>query len=58
MNTLDIVDRRSLQRLLQRGGVERLFADRTPPTISEFLRTQRFLADAEIIEAVSRRLRD
>ena len=55
-STLDVVDRRSLVRLLDRGGVRELAQSAKPPTVDEFLRIQRFLKNPELIEAVSRRL--
>ena len=55
-STLDVVDRRSLVRLLDRGGVRELSHSARPPTVDEFLRIQRFLKNPEVIEAVSRRL--
>ena len=56
-STLDVVDRRSLVRLLDRGGVRELSDSARPPTVDEFLRVQRFLKNPEVIEAVSRQLR-
>ena len=55
-STLDIVDRRSLVRLLDRGGVRELSNSAKPPTVDEFMRIQRFLTNPEVIEAVSKRL--
>jgi hypothetical protein len=55
-NLLDVVDQRSLVRLLNRGGVEQLWRSERLPTIDEFLQRQRFLENADIVEAVSRRL--
>jgi hypothetical protein len=55
-NTLDIVDRRSLVRLLDRGGVRELSNSAQAPTVAEFLKAQRFLKSPEVIAAVSRRL--
>ena len=55
-STLDIVDRRSLARLLDRGGVRELSDSAKAPTVTEFLKAQRFLKNPEVIEAVSRRL--
>ena len=55
-STLDVVDRRSLVRLLDRGGVRELAHTTTPPTVDEFLRSQRFLNNPGVIEEVSRRL--
>jgi len=55
-STLDVVDRRSLVRLLDRGGVRDLSHTAKPPTVEEFLRLQRFLNNPEVIGAVLRRL--
>ena len=55
-STLDVVDRRSLVRLLDRGGVRELSDSARPPTVDEFLSVQRFLNSPEVIEAVTRRL--
>jgi hypothetical protein len=55
-SALDVVDRRSLVRLLDRGGVRELSSTGQPPTIGQFLTTQRFLDNPQVIEAVSERL--
>ena len=57
-STLDVVDRRSLVRLLDRGGLRELSHSAKPPTVDEFLRIQRFLENPDVIAAVSRRLSD
>ena len=56
-STLDVVDRRSLVRLLDRGGVRELSTSASPPTVDEFLSVQRFLKNPAVIDAVSRQLR-
>ena len=56
-STLDVVDRRSLVRLLDRGGVRELSDSARPPTVDEFLSVQRFLNSPEVIESVTQRLR-
>jgi hypothetical protein len=55
-STLDVVDERSLIRLLDRGGVRELSRSAKPPTVHEFLIGQRFLDNPEVVQAVSRRL--
>jgi hypothetical protein len=56
-STLDIVDERSLVRLLDRGGVRELAKCHKPPTVEEFLRGQRFLQNPQVVQALSRRLK-
>src|SRR5262249_36667778 len=55
-SALDVVDRRSLARLLDRGGVRDRLLGAEPPTVGEFLTIQRFLTNPEVTQAVSRRL--
>jgi len=55
-STLDVVDRRSLLRLLDRGGLRELVRSEQPPTVTEFLTIQRFLENPQVVEAVSRHL--
>ena len=57
-STLDIVDERSLIRLLDRGGVRQLWRSEKAPALDEFLTVQRFLKNPEIVGAVSRRLNE
>jgi len=56
-STLDIVDERSLVRLLDRGGVRELAKREKPPTVEAFLSGQRFLRNPEVVQALSRRLK-
>jgi len=56
-STLDIVDERSLVRLLDRGGVRELATCQKPPTVEEFLNGQRFLQSPQVVQALSRRLK-
>jgi hypothetical protein len=56
-STLDIVDERSLMRLLDRGGVRELSRSEKGPTVDEFLTVQRFLESRQVVQAVSHRLK-
>ena len=53
---LDIVDERSLVRLLQRGGMVPILDRTEPPSVDEFLKLQRFVENADLVRAVSHRL--
>jgi hypothetical protein len=53
---LNVVDRRSLIRLLTRGDLIRLLDESRSPSIQEFLTAQRFLKSREVVHAVSRSL--
>jgi hypothetical protein len=53
---LDVVDQRSLNVLLDRGGVREI-CRQAPPTVDTFIRTQRFLDNDQVLRAVIRRLR-
>ena len=55
-STLDIVDERSLIRLLDRGGLRDLSGADQAPAVHTFLTVQRFVHNPHVIEAVSRRL--
>jgi hypothetical protein len=55
-STLDVVDERSLIRLLDRGCVRELSRSEKPPSVDEFLAVQRFLDNHQVIHAVSSRL--
>jgi hypothetical protein len=55
-STLDVVDRRSLMRLLDRGGIKELVRAEQAPTVSAFMAVQRFLDNPHLLDAVSRRL--
>ncbi|MEP7309058.1 MAG: hypothetical protein ABJA98_26435 [Acidobacteriota bacterium] len=56
-STLDIVDERSLVRLLERGGMRELAKCQKPPTVEEFLSGQRFLQNPHVVQALSLRLK-
>jgi len=56
LSALDVVDERSLIRLLDRGGLRQLSAGQKPTTVEQFLATQRFLENPQLVRAVSRRL--
>ena len=53
---LDIVDERSLVRLLHRGGMVPIIERAEPPSIDEFLKLQRFVKNEDLVHAVSQRL--
>ena len=55
-STLDVVDGRTLIRLLDRGGMRDLARCAKPPAVGEFLASQSFLGNRQVVEAVSRRL--
>jgi hypothetical protein len=55
-SALDVVDRRSLIRLLERGGLRDLSRADQAPALHTFLTVQRFVRNPHVIEAVSRRL--
>lgn len=55
LSILDVVDRRSLLNLLNRGGIREL-CRRKQPTIDEFMRRQRYLGNRELLNAVRRQL--
>ena len=52
---LDVVDQRSLLKLLDRGGVRELCRAKSP-TVHEFVALQKFLKNQQVLQAVSRRL--
>jgi hypothetical protein len=54
-SVLDIVDRRSLVQMLDRGAV-RSVLESAPPAIADFLAAQRYLTNEALLEAVKRRL--
>lgn len=56
LSILDIVDQRSLFKLLDRGGVRELCRGESP-TIDEFLGRQRFLENPQLLQAVTSRLK-
>jgi len=51
----DVVDKRSLYQLLDRGGVRELCREQAP-SVGEFITAQRFLGNEQVLEAISRRL--
>jgi len=55
LRLLDVVDQRSLLKLLDRGGVRELCRE-APPTVDDFLLRQRFLDNQQVLQAVTRRL--
>ena len=55
LSILDIVDQRSLLKLLERGGVPEL-CRKKPPTVSEFILRQHFLDNDQVLQAVTHRL--
>jgi hypothetical protein len=55
-SVLDIVDKRSVTRLLQRGGIGQLVHRTDSPSIEEFLGTQCFVRNEDVVQAVARRL--
>jgi hypothetical protein len=57
LNALDVVDERSLDRLLIRGDLVQFRRSTRSPTLDEFMTRQRFLENPALLEAVSRRLR-
>ena len=56
LSLLDVVDQRSLLKLLDRGGVRELCRE-APPTVDDYLLRQRFLDNQQILQAVARRLK-
>jgi hypothetical protein len=55
-STLDVVDERSLIRLLDRGGVGEISRSGKAPTVTEYLKRQRYIDNPELVQAVSRHL--
>jgi hypothetical protein len=53
---LDVIDERSISRLLDRGAVRHLLAHTSAPSIDEFLAMQRFIERTDVLEAVAKRL--
>jgi hypothetical protein len=54
MNLLDVIDDRTLIRLLKRGGVLELKDRRSPPTVAEFISKQTFVRNDLATAAVLR----
>lgn len=57
-STLNVVDERSLIRLLDRGGMRQISRCEKAPTVDEFLAVQQFLQNSQLVHAVSRRLNE
>lgn len=55
LSILDVVDKRSLFQLLDRGDVREMCRGEAPST-TEFVSRQRYLDNPQVLEAVSRRL--
>ena len=53
---LDVIDERSVSRLLNRGAVRHFLAHTSAPSIDEFLAMQRFIERADVLDAVAKRL--
>jgi len=56
LSLLDVVDQRSLMRLLDRGSVRQLCRDNRP-TVEEFMSRQKFLKGRRLVEAIAARLK-
>lgn len=54
---LDVVDQRTLLKLLDRGNIRELCRDASP-TVKEFLASQTFLRNDDLLHAIRRRLHD
>lgn len=54
LSILDVVDQRSLLKLLGRGGISELCGEK-PPTVDEFLIIQHFL-DPRVVQGTTHRL--
>jgi hypothetical protein len=53
---LDVIDERSVSRLLDRGAVRHFLAHTSAPSIDEFLAMQRFIERTDVLDAVAKRL--
>jgi hypothetical protein len=53
---LDVIDERSVSRLLNRGAVRHFLAHTSAPSIDEFLAMQRFIERPDVLDAVAKRL--
>ena len=53
---LDVIDERSVSRLLERGAVRHFLAHTSAPSVDDFLAMQRFIERADVLEAVAKRL--
>jgi hypothetical protein len=55
-NILDVVDPRTMRRLVERGGLAMVPPGSAPPTAREFLERQRLILEPEALKAVTARL--
>jgi len=53
---LDVIDERSVSRLLDRGAVRHFLAHTSAPSIDEFLAMQRFIERTDVLQAIAKRL--
>jgi len=53
---LDVIDERSVSRLLDRGAVRHFLAHTSAPSIDEFLAMQRFIESSDVLQAIAKRL--
>jgi hypothetical protein len=53
---LDVIDERSVGRLLDRGAVRHILAHPSAPSVDEFLAMQRFIERTDVLEAVAKRI--
>ena len=53
---LDVIDERSVGRLLDRGGLRHFLGHTSAPSVEEFLATQRFIERTDVLLAVAKRL--
>src|SRR5262245_7276145 len=56
LSMLDVVDQRSLNQLLDRGGIREL-CELKHPTVDQFLIAQRFLTNQQVLRAVTLRMK-
>src|SRR5262245_62838222 len=53
---LDVIDERSVGRLLDRGAVRHFLAHTSAPSVDEFLAMQRFIERTDVLQAIAKRL--
>lgn len=53
---LDVIDERSVGRLLDRGAVRHFLGHGSAPSVDEFLAMQRFIESTDVLRAVEKRL--
>jgi hypothetical protein len=53
---LDVIDERSVGRLLDRGALRHFLGHTSAPSVEEFLATQRFIERTDVLLAVAKRL--